>query len=366
MYYEKRKFEMRYYFAPMEGITLYPLRNTHRKMFGETIDKYYTPFLTAHHNLHFKKREKKDALPENIDIAAFDDYAHQIVPQIMANKPETFIWAAKEMAALGYREVNLNLGCPAATVTNSHKGSGLLQDTDYLDELLYGIFEGLKDEPIDISLKTRLGFSDEAEAEQLMKIYAGYPVKELTIHARVREDFYKGEPRLEAFDNAVMIYRADGGRAKICYNGNVTGNILSDVPVTNKDESYSENENNTDWMKGRDVVMSRFSDLRCYNEISAIMLGRGILSNPALARELSGGSRLTASELKEYLTLLYEGYETYIPEERNVIFKLLEHWAFLGYHFENSEKYIKAIRKARSKGEYMAAVNNIFSSCRFI
>ena len=326
---------MKYYFAPMEGITLYPLRNTHRRMFGETIDKYYTPFLTAHHNLHFKKREKKDALPENIDAQAFSDYPHQIVPQIMANKADTFTWAAREMAALGYKEVNLNLGCPAATVTNSHKGSGLLQDLDYLDQLLNGIFAELEKENLDISLKTRLGFSDEREAEDLMKIYARYPVKELTIHARVRDDFYKGEPRLEAFDKAVQIYRENGGTADICYNGNA------------------------------ESVSAGLQDLKCYNDISAIMFGRGLLQNPALARKLAGGPELSAQELKEYLSILYAGYETYIPEERNVIFKLLEHWAFLDHHFENSEKYIKAIRNARSKGEYKAAVRYMFASCEF-
>ena len=206
---------MKYYFAPMEGITLYPLRNAHRAMFGENIDKYYTPFLTAHYNFKFKKREKKDALPDNIDMSAFDNYHDQIVPQIMSSKVDTFCWAAKEMASFGYNEVNLNLGCPAATVTNSHKGSGLLTDTDYLDKFLDGIFENLSDESIGISLKTRLGFESEDEIENLMKVYARYPVKELTIHARVREDFYKGQPRLLAFDRALQIYRENGGRADI-------------------------------------------------------------------------------------------------------------------------------------------------------
>ncbi len=335
---KKRNFIMKYYFAPMEGITLYPLRNAHRAMFGENIDKYYTPFLTAHYNYKFKKREKKDALPDNIDMSAFDNYRDQIVPQIMSSKVDTFCWAAKEMEAFGYNEVNLNLGCPAATVTNSGKGSGLLRDTDYLDELLEGIFEGLKDEQISVSIKTRLGFSDEKESEELMKIFARYPAKELTIHARVREDFYKGALRLDAFDTAVRIYRENGGKADICYNGDVTS-----------PDSFAKIES-----------------LRNYNEISSIMIGRGLLTNPALARELSGGAALTAPELKSYLQKLYEGYETYIPEERNVIFKLLEHWAFLDVHFADSEKCMKAIRKARSKGEYFAAVNNIFSSCQFI
>ena len=340
---------MRYYFAPMEGITLYPLRNIHHEMFGDHIDKYYTPFLTAHHNFHFKKREKRDVQPEFIQ--GFEDYGNEIVPQIMANRADTFIWAARQMKELGYNEVNLNLGCPAATVTNSHKGSGLLLDVDYLDELLDGIFTGLSEDDLDISLKTRLGFSDPSEADDIMKVYARYPAKELTIHARVREDFYKGEPRIEDFKRAATVYRANGGTADICYNGNVFSVLdmskLQTVVLDNmcSDNCESTNENNSD--------------------ISAIMLGRGLLSNPALARELSGGEGLKADELKEYLSRLYAEYATYIPEERNVIFKMLEHWAFLHVHFEDCEKNLKNIRKARSKGEYFAAVNAMFHDCKF-
>lgn len=323
---------MKYSFAPMEGITLYPLRNTHKKMFGENINKYYTPFVTATDNYHFKKREKRDVLPEF--IKNFEDYHNEIAPQIMAGNSDTFIWAARQMASLGYNEVNLNLGCPAATVTNRHKGSGLLTDTDHLDRMLWEIFDGIGDE-IRISLKTRLGFTEEKESKELMRIYARYPACELTIHARVREDFYRGTPRIEAYKEAVSEYLRCGGKADICYNGDVV------------------NEQSMEMLRG---------DL-C---TSSVMIGRGLLSNPALVRELCGGNPLSASELKEYLERLYAGYEEFIPEERNVIYKLLEHWAFLHVHFKNSEKCVKAIRKSRSKGEYMAAVNNIFSSCEFI
>ena len=327
---------MKFYYAPMEGITLYPLRNIHHEMFGDHIDKYFTPFLTAHHNFHFKKREKRDVQPEYIDLKNFTNYHDQIVPQIMANKVETFAWAARQMKELGYNEVNLNLGCPAATVTNSHKGSGLLTDTDYLDELLEGIFEELKGDDIGISLKTRIGFSSPDEAEELMRIYSRYPAKELTIHARVREDFYKGEPRVEDFKKAVSVYRENGGKADICYNGNV--------------------------FSPGDIAKLQ---LDC-DDISAIMLGRGLLADPSLARQLSGGDKLTADELREYLDKLYNEYATFIPEDRNVIFKMLEHWAFLHVHFENCDKNLKNIRKARSKGEYFAAVNAMFHDCRFV
>ncbi|MBP3784201.1 MAG: hypothetical protein J6I68_13225, partial [Butyrivibrio sp.] len=100
--------------------------------------------------------------------------------------------------------------------------------------------------------------------------------------------------------------------------------------------------------------------------ISSIMIGRGLLSNPALVRELKGGEKLQPQELKTYLRKLYDAYSEYIPEDRNVIFKMLEHWAFLHVHFKDCDKQLKAIRKSRSKGEYHAAVNDIFAKCEFI
>ncbi len=324
---------MRFYYAPMEGITLYPLRNIHRQVMGDGVDKYFTPFLTATNNHHFKNREKKDVLPDkNI---AFEDYGNQVVPQLMAGNAADCLWAAGEIKKLGYEEVNLNLGCPAPTVVNRHKGAGLLQDPEYLKQMLDEIFEeAAKDSFPQISLKTRLGFCDDKEADTLMNIYASYPVKELTIHARVREDYYSGSPRYDAYKRAVEVYRESGGKADICYNGNV------------------------------DSVKSfeKIKDLPC----DSVMIGRGLLANPALVRCLRGGEALKPNELKEYLGVLYDGYAQYIPEDRNVIFKMLEHWAFLHVHFKDCDKYLKAIRKSRSKGEYHAAVNNIFAGCEFI
>lgn len=335
---------MNFYFAPLESITMYPLRNIHKEMFGAAISKYYSPFVTAAKSKHFKNREKNDILPVHNE-SFFKDTDTPLVVQIMSGNSETFLWAAKEIAQLGYKELNLNLGCPASTVVNRHKGAGLLADPDYLDSMLSDIFEAKENTPelkdIQISLKTRLGVTDESEALKLMEIYAKYPICEMTVHARVKDDFYKNAPRLDAFCDSVKKYRECGGNALICYNGNI----------------FSK--------KDYESTMDKFESNGIANEVSSMMLGRGILENPALARELTCGEALTAPELKEYLTKLYAGYEEYIPEDRNVIFKLLEHWAFIHTHFANCDKYLKAIRKARSKGEYLAAVRNMFASCEF-
>jgi tRNA-dihydrouridine synthase len=189
---------------------------------------------------------------------------------------------------------------------------------------------------IEFSLKTRLGMHDESETAGIMEVLAKYPASELTIHSRVRDDYYKGAIRLDAFCDAVKVYRENGGKAPIVYNGDITSI-----------ESYNR-------IKDKVADIDRF------------MIGRGLIFDPALAREIEGGEALKAEELRTYLDRLYDAYEEYIPEDQNVIFKMLEHWAFLHVHFKDCDKQLKAIRKSRSKGEYRAAVTNMFSSCEFI
>ena len=126
---------MKYYFAPLEGITGYVYRNAHHKFFPGT-DRYYTPFVAPNYTKHFKTKEKRDVAPEN-------NAGVPLVPQVLSNKADETLWAVEELARLGYEEVNLNLGCPMPTVARKKKGSGLLKFTDELDAYLDGVFEGI-------------------------------------------------------------------------------------------------------------------------------------------------------------------------------------------------------------------------------
>ena len=96
---------MNIYMAPLEGITTYVFRNAFAKYYGG-VDRYFTPFLTAS---HLKGRELRDVHPDN-------NPGIDLVPQILANDSEQFLVIAEQLAALGYKEVNLNLGCPSGTV----------------------------------------------------------------------------------------------------------------------------------------------------------------------------------------------------------------------------------------------------------
>ena len=151
---------MKFYYAPMESITIYLYRNIYEQLFGE-IDKYYTPFIMPNGKRTFKTREFQDVLPEH------NEGLH-IVPQILTKSSEDFIRTAKELKELGYDEVNLNLGCPSRTVVAKQKGSGFLREPEVLDDFLTEIFEALD---MKISIKTRIGLRDTEEFEEIIYVF---------------------------------------------------------------------------------------------------------------------------------------------------------------------------------------------------
>jgi tRNA-dihydrouridine synthase len=305
---------MKYYFAPMEGITGYVYRNAHRKFFNQ-VDVYFTPFIVPTQNRKFTSREKNDFLPEH------NEGLH-LIPQILTNKGENFIWAAKELKQLGYEEVNLNLGCPSPTVVSKGRGAGFLGEPEQLHRFFDQIFSSLD---IKISVKTRTGKDSPEEFGRLMEIYNKYPIKELIIHPRIQKDFYKNAPDWEAMKKAVSF-----SQNPLCYNGNLFSA-----------EDYE-----------------KFT--AAFPSIDRVMLGRGMVANPGLAGELKDGEKMEKSRLKAFHDEVLQGYGEIMSGERNVLFKMKELWAYMIQMFDGGEKYGKKIQKSQRLADYRAAVSQLF------
>lgn len=304
---------MNLYFAPLEGIGGYIYRNAQADYF-EKADKYYSPFLVPNQNRSISPKEYKDIAPEhNEDI--------MLVPQIMANNAEIFLKAAQELEQLGYKEINLNLGCPSRTVVTKYRGAGFLAKPDALEQFLEEVYSKLN---IRLSLKTRLGMEDEEEFEHLLDIYNKFPVSELIIHPRVQTDYYKNTPRMESFLNAL-----EKSKNPVVYNGD----------IFNK-EKYQQ-------------VMKQM-------DVSGVMLGRGVLANPALFGEIRGTEKLSKERLWEFHERLLADYTQEMSGERNVLFKMKELWFYLAWSFTNTEKYEKKIRKAQHLSDYRLVVKQLF------
>lgn len=317
---------MKYYFAPLEGITGYVYRNAHHKFFPGT-DRYYTPFVAPNYTKHFKTKEKRDVAPEN-------NAGVPLVPQVLSNKADETLWAVEELAQLGYEEINLNLGCPMPTVARKKKGSGLLKFTDELDAYLDGVFEGIAHRsPVRISVKTRLGTDSTQEAEALVHIYNRYPISELIVHPRSQKDLYKGIPDREAF---LLVWQNSVN--PIAYNGNL--NCVEDVNEIAK------------------VCSETGKQLEC------VMAGRGFLADPSLVRQCQGGELISARELEAFHAELYERLSETLPGSAVVLSHMKELWYYMGNLFPEGGKCLKEIRRAGNRVQYEAAVRVLLSSCR--
>ncbi len=182
------------YLAPMEGVTTFLYRNAHAAVYGP-LDKYFTPFLEPHEKRSMKTKERNEVLPEH-------NKGLDVVPQILTNHAEGFLELAETLQEMGYREINLNLGCPSKTVVTRGKGSGFLASPEELERFFDTVYKGLPGE-MKLSVKTRIGMEADEEFEQLLAIYNRYPLYELIIHPRLQQDYYKNHPRKEAFRYAL-------------------------------------------------------------------------------------------------------------------------------------------------------------------
>ena len=196
---------MKYYFAPMEGITTHVFRAVHSRLFPGA-DRYYTPFFSPTSDHLFTPRELRELTPEMGCTAP-------VVPQILSKCAADIVWAAGGLRDMGYTVFNLNLGCPSATVTAKGKGAGLLQKPDALDALLADVFAG---SPIAVSLKSRIGYLAPEEFPRLLSIYRRYNAQELILHPRTRKEMYSGAVHMDAFALA-----AAGSPYPVIYNGDL-------------------------------------------------------------------------------------------------------------------------------------------------
>ena len=303
---------MNYYFAPMEGLTDSVYRREHHRFFGG-VDRYYMPFFSPTIHRALTVREERE-LPKA------DSVPFCAIPQVLTKVPEDFLWAAEVIRDLGYREINLNLGCPSGTVVAKGKGSGMLRNLDELSQFFDRIFAASS---LPISVKTRLGLETAEEFPAILELYNRYPIRELTIHPRVRKQFYEGEVHREWF-----AYAVEHSKNPLCFNGDIR--TLSDIGA----------------------LQEQFPGL------NAVMIGRGLVADPGMLR---GGTDIAA--LEAFLNALMDDYEVEFSGCRNALFRMKENWAYLHDRFAGSDKLWKKMRKTTDAAEFRRLSSELLHTC---
>lgn len=302
---------MKIYFAPIEGVTNCRYRRIHNKYYPG-IDKYFVPFIKSSMGEMLNK-ELKDVDPDNNKINA------KVIPQILSKNVNDTIKIINDLKALGYDEVNLNFGCPSATVVPKGKGGGILKDLKAMDEYLSGVFNNTD---IKISIKIRLGIEDCCEFNNILPVLNKYNIYELIIHPRTVKDYYSGPLHLSILDDIDKKTNID-----IIINGDIK---------TKDDINY---------------LYKRFPFIK------GVMIGRGLLSRPDFLCKID--DELRKPTLKEfYYELIKENRSVY--GSNNSLFYEKELWAYLKDYFNVETNLIKKLNKCKKEKEIDEIVKEIF------
>ena len=319
------------YFAPMEGMTPPLLRTLHNEFFGGC-DKYFTPFISTNENYSLNQKEKKDIDPglnEGLNL----------VPQIISNSAEQSAGYIFNIAGkYGYKEININMGCPSGTVVSKNKGSGMLKDKqflkEYMDELFFLLYENKNRDVPNISIKTRIGFYSEDEHKELTDLILAHPVKQVIIHPRSRVRMYEGSTNLDAFS---YMYEAltDAGIG-VVYNG--------DIKTPEDYEAIT----------------------KAYPKLDAVMIGRGLLADPSLARRIKGGKRVDNEEYLNYMEALLNGYADQLNNDKHILAKMKDLWNLAKPAFSGNEKGFKEMSKADTIESYRVCMRQFIRNSKLL
>lgn len=292
--------------APLQGYTDYIFRNLHHQYFGG-IESYYTPFIRYERET-FRNRDLRDCAPENNRVA-------RLIPQLIAADPQELNHICTRLRSLGYHQLDINMGCPFAPIVRQGKGSGILPHPDKVDKLLQ---ETLKFPEISFSIKIRLGWESAEESLQLLPLFHSYPLHHITLHARTGKNQYKGEPDKEAFGRFY-----EKCRIPLLYNGNVSS------------------------------VEEALAVRRQFSGIAGIALGRGLLQNPFLAREILSGP-ISADERQQTISAFHQdllnSYQSRLAGDHQVLTKMKTFWEY--FLPESNKKIRKKILKSQTIDQY--------------
>ena len=303
--------------APMQNLTSLFFRKTFSQFFPSNIDYAVSPFISvSSNNQNPDSIQYKDILPKE------NENLMPLVPQILGNKPDEILECAKIIERLGYREINLNMGCPKKDIVSHKRGAGLLREKELITQILETVFDNTA---LQLSIKVRLGINSPQDLDNIIPILNAFPLKSVCIHPRTQIQQYGGSADFEAFG-----YFASKLKHTVIYNGDIFS--ASDFAA----------------------LKSRFPDIKHW------MIGRGLLQNPFLCADIRGIHHNKKDTLPLYLNQLQENFVKSLHHynEITVLNKMKEFIKYIssGYGFDATE----LLRKS-SLNDFNQQLNRILS-----
>ncbi len=308
------------YFAPLQGYTDYIFRKVFSMNFCG-IDAFFIPYI-SYRNEKLPVKQLREVLPaNNINL--------KVVPQVLVKNSAEARYLFGVLEEFGYREINLNMGCPYPMVTSGGRGAGLLTYSDNIREILDGLL------PLPnclISVKIRSGMKSEEEIRSITEVLNQYPLSEIIYHPRLATQLYKGSINEVLFNEITL-----KSKIPVSYNGD----IFSKDDFEKKKMSL-ENVNN--WM-----------------------LGRGILMNPFLPAEIKGKDFLPGEKaviLESFHEQLIGAYSAVLSGPGHLLTRMKQHWEYFCHSFPEPGKTFKMIRKSNRMDDYLKKIRILFKTLK--
>ena len=306
--------------SPLQGFTDFRFRNAFHRYFGG-IDTFYSPYIKLNGKLVIKGSYERDILPEN-------NTTLEVIPQIITNDAEEFLFVANYVQQLGYKELNWNLGCPYPMVAKCGMGSGLISNTSQIEHILKRVHN---ETDIIVSMKMRMGYENASEILDVFPILEQYPIKNIAIHARIGKQLYKGGVDLDSFQKCL-----DTSKQKIYYNGDITS------------------------VEKFRMMQERFPSIDHW------MIGRGLITDPFLPSMIKNNTTEYPKNKLEifeaFHDTIYQEYDAYLSGPTPIRMKMLGFWEYFSESFSNPQKTFKKIKKAGNSKNYEIAVKEIFKN----
>ena len=327
-------------FAPLQGYTTGIYRKAHAEIFGG-VDAYYAPFLRIENG---KPREKDLRDLNELEGNARERNAREgnarEIPQIIANSVDEFKILADALIAKDYTEIDFNMGCPFPMQVNRHRGAGILNDIQAVQEIMdeiRKISNANGTAPVKFSVKMRLGQDSPDEAFALLPILNEAPLSQVTLHPRLGKQQYKGAIDFKSFEK----FYAEC-RHPLVYNGDITS-------------------------------VSQICEMeRRYPKLAGVMIGRGLLAKPSLAAEYKGmrdincAAPLNSDTHQNLLGKLFQMHQVIFDHacktyqgDSQILSHIQSFWEYLEPSIP--KKIFKKIKKAGKLSEYQAAIVEISS-----
>lgn len=302
------------HFAPIQGYTEDCYRRTHHALCGG-IDQYYTPFMRLEHG-KVRSKDMRDVKPENNQGVA-------VVPQVIASGAEELEAMLEALRPMGYKRIDINMGCPFPLQTRHGRGAGLLVKP----EETRGICDVVrKNGDMLFSVKMRIGMERPDEWKAIMPMLNDTPLAHIAVHPRLASQGYKGEVYMDAFAEI-----ANECSHPLIYNGDI---------VSTDDIARME---------------------RDFPQLQGVMIGRGLLARPTLAEEYKSGREWPVREVVQRIKAMHarmlDEYSRFIPGESQLLMKVRSFWDYMEPTI--GRKTWKKIHKAGNMRNYLAAVNEV-------